>query len=209
MDRAGETPCSSTGKPKMSGYRRAVVALHEVCEQDRNWILALLPATERATLECYLDELKGLGFTSDAALSQPDSLDGSTSGGSPMQATPDDARLSAGRLRSASAHRIVVILSNEPPSLVAQIMAIEAWPWTDSVLRLFEPAFRARVNQARTDLTYIAPSRRRFVVQAVARRLDTLDAKSVVSRRPFARAAHSVAHTLHAAINRLGVAWGR
>jgi hypothetical protein len=194
----------------MSGYRRAVVALHDVCEHDRNWILALLPAAERAKLECYLDELKSLGFAAGTAFSQPESAPNRAPSNSPMQAASgDDARSVAAHLRTVSAHRIAAVLRTEPPALVAQFLAIEAWPWSEAVLQHFEPGFRQRVNHARSGRATMAPSRRRFLTQAVASRLRTMDADSLISRRPIARAARRVAHGLWATINRLSVPWRR
>lgn len=198
----------------MSGYRRAVVTLHEVSDLDRDWILARLPATERATLQAYLSELKDLGFAAGTAFSQPESLPHSEPESSsysacgirPNQAAAgDDTRLAAARLRTAPADRIAAILQNEPPSLVVQFMAIEAWPWNERVLRHFEPGLRARVSQARSGLTTVAPSRVRFLTQAVVGRLGTLDVDSLDQRRPIAR----VANSLRATINRLGGPWRR
>jgi hypothetical protein len=193
----------------MTGYRHAVVALHEMCEQDRDWILALLPGADRATLEFYLDEVQGLGFTTGTAFSPPESFSDNAGSGPVQPATGSAAERAAVRLRHMSAHRIAAILCNEPASLVAQFMAIEAWPWNAALLRYLEPGLRGRVNQARGGLMRIAPSRRRFLMQAVVSRLDENDAGGLVSHRPFFSAGRRMAHGWQATVTRLGFPWGR
>jgi hypothetical protein len=156
----------------MSGYRQAVVALHELVAQDRGWILARLPEAERATLECYLDELKTLGFASGASLRQA----------LPATANGEDAASSC--LRRAPARRMAALLENEPPSLVAQLVAIEAWPWEIPVMKQFSPAFRDSVARARADVTQVAPLRRAFLTQAAARRVGQDDAADGLDASP-------------------------
>jgi hypothetical protein len=194
----------------MSGYRQAVVALHDLGEPDRDWILARLPKAERATLECYLDELKSLGFAAGTSLATAQSA---PHGGAPIDLTraarDGDVPSASVCLRGAPAHRIAAILQGEPPSLVAQFMAIEDWPWEVSVLGQLNPVLRYRVNQARSAVTRIVPRRRGFLLQAVARRLGEFDAGSPGASRPVARAAQRLARGLRATIKRLGVPWER
>lgn len=126
----------------MNGHRQAAVALHALGDADRAAILTHLPAPDQAVLRDYLDELQALGFQSDGAgLSAPD-------------ATPAGLEL-------ASASAVFSVLEHEPAVLVAQVLALQEWPWKAELLALYPSARRELIRAAGAQAP--APARARFL----------------------------------------------
>jgi hypothetical protein len=161
----------------MSGHRQAALALHGLTEQDRQLILEQLPAGDQATLLNYLDELRVLGFDGDSvALGKTAPLRAS--------ATPD--------LESATPDMMFGLLEHEPTVLVAEVLALQEWPWRAGLLVLCGSARRDAILTAPATL---APARARFLRAALEQRLAGM--------APAAPAAQS----LWTAMLRWGTAW--
>lgn len=135
----------------MSGHRRAAAALHALAEADRAAILARLPAPDQAMLRGYLDELQALGFQSEGA---------------------DFGALDAppARLELAPAGMVFSVLEHEPAVLVAQVLALQQWPWEAEVLALCTSARRDLIRAAGAQPP--APARARFLREALEARLS-------------------------------------
>lgn len=155
--------------PNMAGYRRAAVALHDIHEEDRQWILAELADEERSTVARYLDELNALGFTPANATRQGMSLSG---------VLPASPKKPFDRIRQATAAQMFAVLAQEPSSLIAQVMAIGHWPWAPAFLQMFPPLRRERIRTALTGTAEPASARKQFLVDAIASNLKEQDTDS-------------------------------
>lgn len=145
----------------MSGHRQAAVALHALAPADRELILAELPAPDQRTLRGYLGELQELGFESGASATL---LAAAQAGGAALPPLLE-------RLQAATPQQLYALLEREPASLVAQVLAMQAWPWHDAFLALCTPARRSAVQAASGAARAAAPARRRFLLETLAQRL--------------------------------------
>ncbi len=133
----------------MSGHRRAALALHAVADEDRDLILAQLPAADQQRLRDYLAELAELGIEGDC-------------GGLDL---PAAAPAGAALLAGASAPAMFAVLEHEPAALVAQLLALRDWPWAQPLLALYPASRRDAIRSARV---VPAPARDRFLLEALA-----------------------------------------
>ena len=153
--RSGRSPMMTD----MTAYRKAAAALYSLGEADRQWVLAGLPEVDRTTLSGYLDELASLGFA-------------------PVASGPDDApaaiagpRQPIEFLRDATAGELLALLDGEPSSLLAQLLAIENWQWTDSFMQKLPPVRQDRIRAALTSLGGSAPARRQYLIDTIGNRV--------------------------------------
>lgn len=114
----------------MSGHRHAASVLYGVNVDDREAVLAGLPAPDRRILREHLEELADLGF--DPAQMRLATADVAPSAPVPARA-PAAALTAAEQIRGASAAAVGAVLANEPAALVADLLAVEAWPWAGAV----------------------------------------------------------------------------
>jgi hypothetical protein len=133
----------------VSGHRQAALALHALSEYDRQAILAELPSTDQTTLRGYLQELTALGFQG---------------GEWEPPATP-----AAATLEAASPAAVYWVLAHEPAALVAEVMALQAWPWRTELLALYPGAQRELM--AACAGAAAAPARAAFLRQELEARL--------------------------------------
>ncbi len=158
----------------MIGHRRAAVALHELHEEDRNWILAELLPQDRTTLSNYLAEIKELGFASNQSFANEATVlsYGGTTASSPLE-----------RLRRANAEDVYVVLKGESPILIAKLLKIADWSWAPQFLACFGEATQSRLREIQSSATLTAPSLAEHLIVEVAGRL------------PGVRAANSESNT--------------
>lgn len=102
----------------MNGHKQAAAALHGLSTADQDKVLAELPPADQDILRGYLAELSALGFARAPAVAAA-------------------ARPAASVLRNASAEALFAVLAQEPAGLVAQFLALEAWPAGAALLALF------------------------------------------------------------------------
>lgn len=141
----------------MSGLRRAAVALHALTDADQQWVLAELPANERATLMQYLRELRELGFSRDQVADLP------------ILAPAANDSEAESVLWHATPAQMQQLFLGEPASLIATILADRDWPWTAGYLALLSPSRREGIHQAAIGRT--APAKVRSLLACCARRL--------------------------------------
>ena len=144
----------------MSGHRQAAAALYALDDRDQGLILAELPAGDQAILRDYLAELAELGFDKAANSDAP----------------PRRAADPVGRLMAASAPSMLAILGQEPATLVAQVLALECWPWTAQFLELLPPHRRALVRDASSAGVAAAAARDAFLIEAMDAALSRMPA---------------------------------
>jgi hypothetical protein len=190
----------------MIGYRRAAVELHALGEEDRRLILAALPNSDQAMLGACLDELRELGFSSDAiSLSELASLSTDTE----QPASPQD------RIQYATARQIFAVLENEPASLIGQFLSIKSWRWSKDFLLLFSAGRQEKIREALNDTSKLAPVRQDFLLDAVAQRLIEKEKKgrsvsfADIQKQPLALHSSSVTSRLLSPVIRLVTSWRR
>lgn len=135
----------------MSGHRQAAAALHALGSQDREQILAELPAADQQVLRAYLAELAALGFEGGAI---------------------DTVQLAAGDLATAAPAQLYSLLEHEPALLVAQVLALQEWRWRAGLLALFPAARQERIRAVGAQLPPPGPARARYLRAALAARLS-------------------------------------
>ncbi|KQV57992.1 MULTISPECIES: hypothetical protein [unclassified Duganella] len=151
----------------MSGHRQAAAVLHGLAAEDRDLILAELPATDQAALQAYLQELRELGFEGG-----PDAV----APVAPAAGNPRDVLARAGLVP------VQALLAAEPASLVGQLLALGPWSWADELLAQMPAARREAVQAAAAQRP--APALARFLLEDAARRLaDSVPAAPAPGRR--------------------------
>lgn len=145
----------------MSGVRIAAARLYALHEADREAVLAGLSAQEAAPLRSALDELAQLGFEPAALAQCHDEADGANS---PIE-----------RFKQLDGAALARILRAEPASLIADVLALGAWPWLDDFLDQLPLALRDQVRRAMADGRVAAPARRAWLLQALPTRLGEMD----------------------------------
>ena len=151
----------------MSGHRQAAVALYGASELDRQLVLAQLEPSDQVLLRGYLAELSELGFSAaHMAAYHPVT---------PHQSNPPPPAAKHGVLHAANAQQLYAVLREEPASLVAQLLALDAWPWAPTLLAMYEPARRLAITQAAGG-TVMAPAKAAALRALLAERLPPLSA---------------------------------
>lgn len=121
--------------------RRAALLVHAMPAADRDWLLGTLASHHRVQLELLLEELRALEIPPDAALLR-EIVEAAPAG-------PADAQARLARLAPREVAKLVHLLRDEPPQLVATLLAAQPWPWKGAVLAaLGERATQARPQQA-------------------------------------------------------------
>lgn len=175
----------------MIGHRRAAVALHELHEEDRNWILAELLPQDRNTLNDYLTEIRALGFASDQSFANEATVlsYGDTEASSPLE-----------RLRRASAEDVYGVLKDESPVLIAKLLKVDEWLWKAQFLAHFGDAMQSRLREIQSSTGLVAPSLAEHLIVEVALRLPhATDANSTPSASGMLA---SVKQSLYGFLNR-------
>lgn len=121
-----------------SPVRQAALTLHAMAPRDAAWLLQQLPAIEAAELQSLLEELRGLGIPSDPELldalrqsheaPREPALVGTAAAGEPCL---EDLKH---ELDGARADLLLPILKAEPVALLAFVLSLKSWSWTDSLL---------------------------------------------------------------------------
>ncbi|WP_322402003.1 hypothetical protein [Massilia luteola] len=143
----------------MRGYRQAAVALHGMNREDRAWLLGELDRGQCAVLEGLMRELDELGFPA-----APD-LAGSDLGGPAVPLNGPRETLAL-----APAEDVAAVLEREPVLLVAQLLNVCDWPWTEQLLASLAAPRRSAIRAAMAGVS-AAPSRDRFLIEQLAARL--------------------------------------
>lgn len=163
-----------------AGHRQAAVALYGLAASDQESILKELPEADQQILKEYLAELAALGFDKTAG------LDDAVAMPSAPAALPAPAAVAAPaeRLRAAPAAVVMAILAHEPASLIAQVLALQTWPWAQELLDMLPPQRRKLVREALDAGSAAAPARARFLVDALAAALPPVPTSLPARRRP-------------------------
>jgi hypothetical protein len=136
-----------------SRVRHAALTLHAMAAHDAAWLLQQLPAIEAAELQSLLEELRSLGIPSDPGLVDelrkgaeapgqpaPANMGAAGTDGLPLEALIDE-------LDAAHADRLLPILKPEPALLLALLLSMKSWAWSDSLLASLETHRRLSLRQ--------------------------------------------------------------
>ena len=131
--------------------RRAALALHALGETDRAWLLAQLPEDERNRLQSMLAELTALGISAARSLLHDVLQDVPHAQLATIAAESQHAVVGPSGQRTALARiepeMAVRLLQTEPAGVIAQVLAIQNWPWRHAVLDQLGPVKRRRVEE--------------------------------------------------------------
>lgn len=144
---------NSAGSVIESGQRRAALLLHAMHGDDRDWVLAALPAAHRTQLQGLLAELAALGIPAERDLL------GQLAAPGPLEALSD-----------AAADRLAVLLEAEPPQIAAWLLASVPPDWRDRLRGRCNAAFASQVDAA----TRQAPAAVHAVRRCVMNELQAL-----------------------------------
>lgn len=121
-----------------SPVRQAALTLHAMAPHDAAWLLGQLPPVEAAELQSLLEELRGLGIPSDPGLLDELSKGNKAPQVSAFAGKAGTADLSLEDLKreldGARAELLLPILRPEPAALLAFLLSLNSWQWTDSLL---------------------------------------------------------------------------
>jgi hypothetical protein len=140
--------------------RKAALLLHALGERDRQWLIDQLSEAERGAVQGLVGELRALGIPPDPGLLD-EVADGrrppgdgsdrpSTSGAPPRQDVGDDPRSGSSSLLAldrADLALLAGILRDEPPGLVATLLAARSWPWRQALLQHLDFSHRRQVEE--------------------------------------------------------------
>lgn len=134
--------------------RRAALALHALCDTDRAWMLASMPAAHRRLLEPLLEELRNLGLPRDGALVEGLAAAVAETSGHACAAP-------ASPLTPAQAVHLAAWLEAEPAQVAARLLV--ACPgWRTALLGAFAPTTRIVVEREMPELV-AAPALEEFL----------------------------------------------
>jgi len=156
--------------------RLAALALHEMVEVDRQWVLQQLTAQQQSTMRRLLHELRDLHMNGRADSSH-DSVPMSTS-----HSPNDSPRISIERLTAHQARRT---LAAEPDALVADLLIQGPFPWQSEFLALLPMRRRAIESaMAAAESSAQAPKRLECVLRSVAQRIAPPSPADAAATRP-------------------------
>lgn len=148
-------------------HKRAALQLHQLSSRDREWVLSRLAPVEQARVKPLLAELEAMNIRFE--------VDGdakpAASSGDDMPVVTKTKPSARSLLREASAADVARVLSHEPAWLVDAVLAIEAWPWANSVRHSLGHKASGRTDAGRQTMTPIAPALANTLVAAIAERL--------------------------------------
>jgi hypothetical protein len=143
-------------------FRRTALLLHAMSVADRNWMLTRLGGAVQTGLNGMLDELAALGIPADqdllsraaestaparhAALPAT-SLEELDIGDAAKFLRADPLAHAIASLKDATPASLAQVLKEEPPELIARLLACHAWSWREDLLEQLGQASRLQVER--------------------------------------------------------------
>lgn len=156
----------------MSGYRQAALCIHGLSPKDQKWILKKLPRQQRLTIKQLLRELNAIGIPADQdwlpkveQKIKNEKLDKSFDGDSMADIKTVDA---------APLQNIKKLLIGESDEMVARILAIRHWKWSEQLMAIFSKQRRNRLDHLIADYkrNELSPDVVRALLNVVVTELD-------------------------------------
>jgi hypothetical protein len=175
----------------MSGHRQSALLLHELDEEDRQWLVEQIPNADRSILKELLGELQSLRIPTDGnLLERVKAMRVDESKNAPAQpAAPGDT------IRHASVQLMSDLLEREPVWLLAVILGIEGWPWREQFLTQLEPMRRDAVRAAMREAT--APRLKAVLIEELETRLAQWRSQAATRRLSPSAGRHGLPALLH------------
>jgi hypothetical protein len=165
--------------------RRTALLLHAMSQADRNWMLNQLGGEAESSLTDMLDELVALGIPADQGLLSraAESFGSAHRMTTPAHSTAElnsvDARIYQigvlehvmASLKDATPASLLQVLKDEPPELIARLLACHAWSWREGLLEQFGQARRLQVERFAHAFSGCAPRMTEVLLESLARRL--------------------------------------
>jgi len=137
------TPYPDVDMTNVNGdQRKAALLLHNMPAIDRDWLLERLPTAQRETLQILLTELTRLGIPVDRSL-----LDEVIDIQGHAVPTPGVQMQTVRELFAVDANLVVAVLKDEPAVLIAHLLLIQDWPWSDILLESLEVFKRRQIEK--------------------------------------------------------------
>jgi hypothetical protein len=131
-------PASGVSTPT----RHAALLLHAMAPADRTWALERLPPVQREQLTALVEELQQIGIPRNrglvdqavASMQSPSPTQQVSTSEPPPTDLPLPVRQLLTQLDADGRRELGVLLRNEPPMLVARLLALGPWPWENELL---------------------------------------------------------------------------
>jgi hypothetical protein len=160
--------------PRAAALRQSALLLHAMAPGDRAWLLDRLPEDERGALLSLLEELLAVGIPTDRdllrdaiarnPLARPEGGEPPPSSDRPGLLRGLDGIVADDR--SPAWIRLCALLRQAPAGLVAHLLQMHTWAWSEQAMRTLPPPQRARVNalaeQLQRDAALEAPQATRL-----------------------------------------------
>lgn len=170
------------------GVHRTALLLHALDQEDQQELLSRLEPQAQERLRPLLQELADLGIPADRDMIAH--VMAHLIPAHAEEAVSTSRRQDAAAyvvLHAATVQDLLLVLGQEPPEMVARLLACRAWPWSAVLLAAFEPLRRHQIEQQLHTITAPAAALSSAVVQIAARRLQELVPQArVVSSMPSA-----------------------
>ncbi|WP_211473813.1 hypothetical protein [Collimonas humicola] len=167
-------------------FRRTALLLHAMSAADRNWMLTRLGGAVQTSLNGMLDELAALGIPADRDLLSRAAESTAPARHAAMSAA-DPVKLDAGNaaeilradplahaiaaLKNATPASLAQVLKEEPPELIARLLACHAWSWREDLLEQLGQARRLQVERFAHAFSGSAPRLTEILLDSLASRL--------------------------------------
>lgn len=160
----------------MDRVRRTALVLHSLSPSDRTWLLERLPLSARAKLVPLLDELRELGFPTQADL-----VKSAMTSSVHTTGTVEKTHIEAGEpaqllaeLAQSTPQAVHAAIADERDDLIAEMLCLTAWPWEAPLLGQLPTQRQLRIGRLKTDLQQRStpvstPMRREALLRHLAR----------------------------------------
>lgn len=149
--------------------RRAALLLHALPAADQRWLLKRLPEASRSSVLPLLAELRDLGMPRVPV----EAVLGGSADSPSVEAALDHLR----------PQQVVEALAGEPPVLVARVLQMRQWPWTDTVVKRLASPVKGR---SAGEVPPAGPSLQEALTRALAAKVSAQQGQAG-SRRTGAR----------------------
>jgi hypothetical protein len=159
---------------RMTGERKAALALASLGEADRAWLLGQLPETPRARVNALLGELREMRVSFDRELLKQLG---------PAQVVPKDSHA----LDGADTRALLQVLQHEPDWLVTLVLRAREWPWRSAFLQQIGAERTRRVARIAPDTAAPRPKLIAALLDALEAKVRAVPAVTPERARPFWR----------------------
>lgn len=154
------------------GYRKAALSLYGLGKADQKWLLSRLPESERNQVKNMLHQLQAMGVPQDHDLL--DDIRRQTNGKTrTLNTTHAGIQKSINVIDSAPVEAVIAILDQELDWVIAILLEVHDWTWTQAFLVTLDEDHRAAVCQAAKQAsTFVSDKLRHALIAGLAETLS-------------------------------------